>query len=874
MSNIISTWSPLDVVLPTVTDDTDYAMYYVTDAGAIDGLNISFSVGDWLVYLKKDGVGNWYKTNGIVTFNTSSSANNPDPGFYTRVRLDNNGNIIAADYLEADDLPAHAHTLSDISDQENLVELIKSTVGSMLLGSESNNSVDLVYDKNTKTISANVNIDGTSIVKNKYGQVEVGTDIYNNSNSSDSTSTSGTLTIENVEDLTNRLSILENLITKNQVIINSDSGLFETNTDGGKILKVNVDGASIIVNAYGQLEVNPEYYIDEDGNIATGGNCANHEHTYDQIRGLEDYIIQIINENNTISANSLPIDGTTIVVNKNGELSAVSTSIAAHTHVMDDIEDLNKAKADTWASDQPLKGDIDTDYSKGVIDLTTFNIGYSIELLSEEIKEIKDTVDYTKSMIGKVVPTEPGYINYATVSYTYKNPKEVINIKTLEKETAGENATVEIGLVYPCNSGQITVYIDDKEYETLKFSGLSAISDIAPMSDEKGETSGILKISEIKDSYYNIVSFQGFYNSAVLTYTLPTKIDAGKHKVSFIQVIKDETNTNKAINSDYVTVSIYKEIKPTIEITEISNLDPNKYVSGVLKYQGDGIYNAEIIVKNIYNGIFSPVNVLYSELLDEKRSYQPERYLDDNSAVYNISYKIEEKDRNQNLIFKAYKFDGKLYNSYTYNIPYIIFDTTSIDESSYRYLPINDSDPESLKSLGGYKSYNSQNKVGDYELVIHNDIAQFDNTDYSTYQVGPDYSSLSNDGSYRWINFIFKSTYRNNIYLDLIKGDGNLFSKNINGTLNNIALYIGQSNDLVPEVWVDGNNPYIGNGTAYGIGWAGLDLFRSTQERRYITFGQRPNIDSGYIFIKIGITEGSTLNCKVLVDSILESLNE
>lgn len=866
MSHIISTWSPLDVVLPTITDDTEYAMYYVTDAGAIDGLNISFSVGDWLVYLKKDGVGNWYKTNGIVTFNTSSSTNNPDPGFYTRVRLDNNGNIITADYIEADDLPAHTHNLSDISDQDNLIDLIKSTIGDMLVGSESSNSVNLVYDKNTKTISANVNIDGISIIKNRYGQIEVGSDIV----SSNSTSVSGTVSIENVEDLTNRLEVLETLINKNQILINSDSGLSEKNTDGGKLLKVNVDGASIIVNAYGQLEVNPEYYVDENGNLAVGGNCANHQHTYDQIQGLEDYIIQVFNEHNTVSASEIPIDGETIIINKSGQLAAVSTSVAAHTHIMDDIEDLNKAKADTWASDQPLKGDISTDYSQGIIDLTSFNIGYSIEQLSEKLKEINDTVEYTKSMIGKVVPTEPGDISYADISYTYESERKVINIKTLEKEIAGLNATVQIGLVYPCNAGSITAYIDGKEYETIKFSGQTAVNDTASMVDPKGEVSGTLKVIEIKDSYYNIVSFQGFYNSATLSYTLPSAIDAGKHTISFTQVVG-----NKAYHSKSAIVNIYKEVKPTIEVTELANLSPNKYISGIWKYQGDGNYKAEIVVKNISKGIYSPVNVLYSDLDGIIKSYNPDRYLDDdNSAVYSIIYNVEEKYRDKNLVFKTFKFDESLYDTYTYHIPYIIFDTTTVDEDTYRYIPIKYDEPESIETLGGFNNYNSSDRIGSYELVIHNDIAQFDSINYAEHGIGQNYTSLLNDGAYRWINFIFKSDYRNNIYFDLIKGDKTLFNKNIDGTLNNIKIYIGQSKDLVPEVWVDGNSPYIGNGSAYGIGWAGLDLFRSTQERRYVTFGQLPAINGGYIFIKIGITEDSTLNCKTLVDSILESLNE
>ena len=527
MSEIISTWSPLDIVLPNIDNDVDHAMYYVTDAGSIDGLNISFSVGDWLVYIKKDGVGNWYKTNGIVTFNTSSSVNNPNPGIYTRIRLDNNGNVIAADYLEADDLPAHAHVLSDIEDKDNLIELIQETVGKMLVGSEENNSVDLVYDKNTQTISAEVNLDGISIVKNKYGQIEIGEDYQASGTSGNSSGNStGTISITNVEDLTNRLTVLENLIEKNQIIINDDSGLEERDTEGGKIVKVKVDGSSIIINAFGQLEVNPDYSLDENGNISS--NCANHKHSYDQILGLEDYIVEVLNKNSTISPKDLPIDGTTIIINKDGQLAAVSTAIAQHDHVMDDIKDLNKAKADTWASDQPIKGDKTVDYTDGIIDLTSFTIGVSIEKLSEAIKSVKETAEYTKSMIGHVVPAEPNNIDYSDITYEYINEKDVINVNSLEKVKAGDSAKVYLHDVYPYNSGDIYAYIDDEQICKLH---LAPNTTVDTVSNTDKLTTGILKIDSIYDSYMSITSFQGFYKSATIVFTLPENLEAGIHNI-------------------------------------------------------------------------------------------------------------------------------------------------------------------------------------------------------------------------------------------------------------------------------------------------------------------------------------------------------
>ena len=56
MNSFVSTWSPQEVVLPSVENNIDYALFFVTDSGTISGLNITFVEGDWLVYIKKWGI--------------------------------------------------------------------------------------------------------------------------------------------------------------------------------------------------------------------------------------------------------------------------------------------------------------------------------------------------------------------------------------------------------------------------------------------------------------------------------------------------------------------------------------------------------------------------------------------------------------------------------------------------------------------------------------------------------------------------------------------------------------------------------------------------------------------------------------------------
>ena len=157
MSSNFGTWSPNDLILPTVESDLDYKFFFVKEPGSIEGLNITFNTGDWLVFIKEHGVGNWYKTSGgAVAVSLSNNGNLPDPGFYTKVRLDNFAHIIDAGYIGADDLPKHTHDISTITgDWETKV---KSYI-IQLFQNQTNGTVKFKYDNSTQTISADVNID-------------------------------------------------------------------------------------------------------------------------------------------------------------------------------------------------------------------------------------------------------------------------------------------------------------------------------------------------------------------------------------------------------------------------------------------------------------------------------------------------------------------------------------------------------------------------------------------------------------------------------------------------------------------------------------------------------------------------------------------
>jgi hypothetical protein len=101
---------------------------------------------------------------------------------------------------------------------------------------------------------------------------------------------------------------------------------------------------------------------------------------------------------------------------------------------------------------------------------------------------------------------------------------------------------------------------------------------------------------------------------------------------------------------------------------------------------------------------------------------------------------------------------------------------------------------------------------------------------------------------------------------------------NRNGTLSGVEIYVAQGNTSVPGDWVNGNAPYIGYGGISGLNNNGLDLFRSDNITRYITFGQHPNIQSGYLYVKVGIQVNLDGNADIdlgaLVSSVKESIDE
>ena len=851
MSSNVGIWSPNDLILPTVEADLDYKFFFVTESGAIDGLNITFNSGDWLVYIKKDGVGNWYKTNGgIVSFNTSSSANAPDPGFYTKVRLDQNGNIIDAGYIDSDDLPTHTHDIDTITgDWETKV---KSFVGEMIQN-HSDSSIKLSYDAKTQTISAEANLDGETISQNEWGEITV---IGGGDGSSSGTASefTGTITIDQVTDLSDTLSGIDANIQKNFIVCNAGSGLDIKRKDEASYLSVKVDGTSITLNSDGELSV-------VEGILGTGvtdgstTSCGSHTHTSSQITDFEEAVKSIVEANANVTVTDIPIDGETIIINSNGQLACVAAGTRAHTHTMSDITDLNQKIANVWASKQALQDD--QDYTNGAIAIAGQTIGYAVKEINEYIKELDSRISKIETKVSSIDVPEPNDITYATLNLTYNGAISVVDKDTRKEVTAGLGATVETDYFYPANEGTLTVYVDGVAAYTLEMDDTTKL-----------HAEGNFKMLAIRDSYYDNAMYRGTYDSMKVSYKLDS-LSEGYHEM----YIRHMYN-GKQHDSEKVSFQLYVKSNPSIALGSYVVPANNSYVSGVPCYTGDGKVQFTPKVLNAFTSQFMN-SVIYQYSLDNGSNWvTPDIAAISGTTVFYDPISVYGESSSSGTISvleRAYNVDGDEVTA-SITSPSLLWNNTTVEQ--YRVVHGRDFEDQTPSVIGSapLNTYNSTDEIPEYEMVIQNNIGSLVRTNYSKIN-GPDYSDRVGDNEgFVWCNFRFEAPFMNNVHMNVVHKDGSAFTKNTNGTLDGIKLYVSLSNTESPICWVNGNTPYPGYGSASGLNSPGLDLFKSDNTTRYVTFGQRPELSSGYLYVKVGVT--SNIDLGVLVESIKESIDE
>lgn len=301
-----------------------------------------------------------------------------EPGFYTKIRIDDEGRIVDVDQLNEIDIPRHSHKIIDL-DQVELSEKIADILSNFFVNNN-DSVVKFNYDRLTKTITADVETDDETLVKNEYGQlISVGSKPgNNNSNQVDETFIKDQLKL--LQD--NIPNLVLDTFTKTFVNNIESAVTFKYDKNTNTITAdLRYDGTSISKNEHGDIFATGKAPGD-------GGHCASHTHIAEQIEDFEEAVKKLFDKyrQNIQFDLSQYIDNTTIKINKYGQLVAVRTALDKHTHTLSDIVDYQKPPAAATQAVSDLGTDVT--YNDGVINFEKLNIGYSILALSKYLKDV------------------------------------------------------------------------------------------------------------------------------------------------------------------------------------------------------------------------------------------------------------------------------------------------------------------------------------------------------------------------------------------------------------------------------------------------------------------------------------------------------
>lgn len=780
INTFFGAWNPTTNVLPD-TVDLDFGAWFISETGTID--DITYNKGDWLIYIcEARGTLNerslWRMTNGVVLFNLDNHQNVPEPGYYTKVRLDNAGNIIDAGDLEYDDLPKEAtdkfNLLSDDNIKKNVIEIFKTIFQNDVL-----NPVQFEYDSNTGKISAQLKLDEETIGINEFGQLK----------------------------------------------------------------------------AIGAVP-------DGEG----GSGCANHEYDVSDIKGLPEYINNYISNVNILTQLqdnlSNLIDGITIQINSSGQLTAIASAVGKHQHSMSDITDLDPEKADVWASQQYLHAKNDNeDFNDGAVVMGNLTIGEILISFNQLLKKQADKIFQTENLIGKIEPVEPNNIFEAGIEAVHTTATELYDIEARKMVKCLPVLKVKTSKIVKYFGCYLNVYIDNEKVDTLKVFSHDGW-------DFNVGTVGNFNITYFGDAYPDAKSFQGFYQGFMVEFSY-SGLSEGYHTVRFETV---DVTSQETIQSESISVPVFETVTPQITFADYDTLPSNKYVSGVKAYEGDGVITATIEAQ-CYKSRFAPLNQftikdsLNSEKDFESLTFENGKaileYTTGITSDFNGKFTITAKCRNEigteSVEVKA-------------STDYINFDTSKLEK--YRVIDDTNYIPNGDGSVVTFSDYSSATALVDKyinEAQIRDDVVYATFNNYKPSGIGPDYS---NKPAKQYITLKFELPKKiNNFYFDLVDGEKQEFSENINGTKKNIEIYAAMSQNTTVQKWLNCNEPWIGYGnSSKDYLYNALDLYRSNKIRRYVTLGVRPPMVAGYLFIKIGFY--TSIDLKTLVESIEESLNE
>lgn len=834
-NTIFSYWNPNDNCYPSTTD-LDFGAWYVTHPGTFK--NNTYKAGDWLIYFckargTKSESKEWRVSNGIVLYNPQTSQSLPKAGFYTKVRLDSKGNVVAGESITYDDLPTKALNKLDLMSQENIQKQAQLVL-SKLFDNNTLNPIQFKYDETTGKVTASLKIDEETILVNRNGQ------LISTAEGSGQTAA--------VEFDTTAIDKSIEKLKKDIVLISpfEGKGISVKDTIGGKEISVKYDDTYFTLNRQGELTLDVSS-LNFSGNVGSN-DCGGHEHTADQIKGLDDYIKTYLSTvkitDSLKSSLEEYVDGDTIII-QDGKLTAVSSGTQQHTHVLDDIEDLDKKRLD-WATAQRFHTEnSNQDPDNGAVLMSTLTVGEILiafnQLFSQVSKKLEN-VSALKTEQSVFKPSEPNDISKAVLTLSGSSLNLLDMKDNLSAVQCYKNPVVSTSSRVWSNGHKLHAYVDGKLVETA----------LCYSTDTFGFTSGKQGnfTIELGDAYPEIPLFQGYYQGYSFSYSL-SGLEEGEHTVCFVT---ENLNTKALTYSDKLTVRIYKPVEPKVQISSISTPKVSGYVSGLARHKSQEIsvswrsYTFSKQYARRLQGIFNDEEYESSQFSEEgftanSRKVWVEKANDKGYYEVKISAKNVEGAESEVQTAKLGPFN---------------FDTTTVEEECRVHLseiPSNSGKPVRFDDYIYAKDLLSEDYINEGRII--NNIA----------------TVADKKPEMQYVAFRFDVPYVSNFYVDLKDADGNAFEEERDGTMKNMQLYFGISTSNSVAKWIDGNSPYAGYGNNdKSFMFSGLDLFRSTKVRRWMTLGKGPLYTTGTLYIVVGYT--STVDLKALVDSVKECIDE
>lgn len=856
MTTYYGTWDPALGVLPEVTN-IDFGAFYIIESGTLD--TTTYEKDTWLLYIcEHRGTpaeqSYWRVSKGVILINPDTHTNVPNSGWYTKVRLDNAGNIVAGADIALEDLPQELkEQLEQITDDN-----LNAKITHILSGIFKNNLLNPVqfgWDPQTEKIYAKLKLDEDTININEFGQLTV---VGGAGSGGDATLTLQTLT-EDVAQLKQDIAELKETVLKLKPL--SGKGIDIEYSNGGSIINCTLDESSIVFNEFGELSINPNIlqdYIQNPGQTTPSA----HTHTSKDITDFVEAVNKLLQTN---SANILSeqlkdiVDEVTIIINKQGKLEAIASGTAPHQHKMKDIVDLDPAKANTWASSQTLhKENANQDFNAGSVMMSTLTIGEILIAFNELFKEQKKAIEDVASQLGTLKPTEPPFIDEIDLVIDKSNFMDVIDVVTKQKTIACEQLNISSSDIVYMDGSKLSVYIDDALVETID------------AFDKQGQpllagTYGNFTLTYVGDAYPKIKYFQGFFRGYTFTYNTKNLLE-GPHTIYFeTETLLGAKKKTQKVNFNIIEL---QTVQNSIEI--VKDVDLNENISGV-KYTKT--IDIDIVIKSKnYKDHFAPIDKGYfsSSISD----------IEEVDAIdFSNGYTVYRQQS-----FTTSDFYGKLlFTFFTSrgNVNYSAVIATSsfinIDDNKWEKYRVHQIDgevePSDASIFNVEECDSSKQLLGNLinECVIKDGIAHVNRVNYEAVGIGPNYESKPLTQTLT-LRFKCKESLPN-FYFDLVDKEKQPFKVHKDGTLENVKIYAAISPTNAVYDWVNCNKPYKGYGhLEAGKMFSGLDLFRSTPKQRWVTFGKDAILHGTNLYIKF-IFSGS-INVPILVQSIEGCLSE